>query len=166
MEGIIKTDIKNLVLKVSSNYNHVALNLEEWQDFLDVLCGDREYQKEAIKTALVFLASGEYDMINNLVAENYEKNEDIKTIYSSLSQYLKDLQMPNILSATIDLATGTGKSYVIFGICFIMMAIAKVKRTLILCPSLTIESELNKKFQNLLCKFCTVSRFRRRNRSR
>ncbi len=152
MEGIIKTDIKNLVLKVSSNYNHVALNLEEWQDFLDILCGDREYQKEAIKTALVFLASDEYDMINNLVAENYEKNEDIKTIYSSLSQYLKDLQMPNILSATIDLATGTGKSYVIFGICFIMMAIAKVKRTLILCPSLTIESELNKKFQNLLCR--------------
>ena len=41
MEGIIKTDIKNLVLKVSSNYNHAALNLEEWQDFLDVLCGDR-----------------------------------------------------------------------------------------------------------------------------
>ena len=56
-----------MVLKVSSNYNHAALNLEEWQDFLDVLCGDREYQKEAIKTALVFLASGEYDM--NKIAE-------------------------------------------------------------------------------------------------
>lgn len=48
---------KNLVLRVTNKYNPMKLNLDEWEMYLDVLCGNREYQKEAIKNAVVFMAS-------------------------------------------------------------------------------------------------------------
>lgn len=150
MEGIFKIDIKNLVLKIDGNFNQSKLPLDEWQDFLDVLCGDRDYQKEAIKAALIFLFSEKYDSVNDLVVENYNHNDDIQALYNSPTQYIKNLQLPNMLSAVIDLATGTGKSYVLFGIAFIALALGKVKRILALSPSLTIETGLNKKFEELL----------------
>lgn len=59
------------------------------------------------------------------------------------------LQMRNRLYASIDLATGTGKSYVIYGIAQIALGLGLVKRVLVLCPSLTIESGLTQKFQDL-----------------
>ena len=40
--------------------------------------------------------------------------------------YLHHLQLPNKLAASIDLATGTGKSYVIYGIAQIMMGLGLV----------------------------------------
>ena len=39
----------DLVLSINETYDHNALKLEDWEDFLDILCGDREYQKNAIK---------------------------------------------------------------------------------------------------------------------
>lgn len=47
------------------------------------------------------------------------------------------------------MATGTGKSYVIYGIAQIMLAEKIVKRVLVLCPSITIEKGLKKKFLEL-----------------
>ena len=152
MEGIRKIDLKNLVLKVDTNYDHSIIDLNDWQDYLDCLCGDREYQKEAIRTVLIYLLSGKYSSINDLVVENYNFNEDIKLEYTSASHYLRKLQLPNMLSGVVDLATGTGKSFVIFGIAHIMLLVGAIKRVLLLCPSLTIETELNKKFTELLSR--------------
>lgn len=152
MEGIRKIDLKNLVLKVDTNYNRSILDLDVWQDYLDCLCGDREYQKDAIKTTLIYFLSERYSSINDLVIENYKVNDDIKDEYSSEAEYLKNLQFPNMLSGVIDLATGTGKSYVIFGIAHIMFLLGAIKRILVLCPSLTIERELSKKFSELLTR--------------
>ena len=42
----IKTD--NLVLKVSKSIDPRKLDLSKYDDFLDELCGHREFQKEAI----------------------------------------------------------------------------------------------------------------------
>lgn len=152
MEGIRKIDLKNLVLKVDTNYDHSIIDLNDWQDYLDCLCGDREYQKEAIKTVLIYLLSGKYSSINDLVVENYKHNDDIKAEHTSISHYLKTLQFPNILSGVVDLATGTGKSYVIFGVAHILLLVGAIKRVLVLCPSLTIETELNNKFTELLTR--------------
>ncbi len=152
MDGIRRIDLKNMVLRVDSNYDHSIIDLNDWQDYLDCLCGDRIYQKEAIKTVLIYLLSRKYSSINDLAVENYSINEDIKAEYSNMTQYLKKLQLPNMLSGVIDLATGTGKSFVIFGIAHIMLLVGAVKRVLVLCPSLTIETELNKKFIDLLSR--------------
>ena len=61
-----------------------------------------------------------------------------------------DLDLADKLSATLDLATGTGKSYVMFAIALVMLATKKVSRVLVLVPSITIESELTQKFKDLL----------------
>ncbi len=140
---------KDLVLKLNKYYNPQKLNLEEWELFLDILCEGREYQKEAIKNAIIFMAGGEYNSIDDLIEENYEHNTDIQSKYSKVSDYIKNLQIRNKFHANIDLATGTGKSYVIFGVAQIMLGLGIIKRVLVLCPSLTIEKGLTKKFIDL-----------------
>lgn len=139
----------DLVLKVNPVYNPSKLNLSEWSRFLDILCGDREYQKEAIKTAIIYLASGNYNSLEELVQENYKSNTELQRKYSDINAYLNSLQIKNKLFANIDLATATGKSYVIYGIAQIMLGLGLVKRVLVLCPSLTIEKGLKDKFIQL-----------------
>ena len=149
MEEIKIYKTKDLVLKVNTVYDPTKLDLDAWESFLDVLCGDREYQKKAIRNAIIYLASGRYRKIEDLVEENYSRNSELKAKYSSLDEYKKHLQLPGKLSANIDLATGTGKSYVIYGIAQIMLGIGLVDKVLVLCPSLTIESGLTEKFEEL-----------------
>lgn len=149
MEGIIRIEESNMVLKVKEDYNPLVLKMSEWDSYLDCLCGPRDYQKEAIKRAIIYMAGGEYESINQLACENYRENADLQEKYAQEIDYLNTLQLPNKLSAVIDLATGTGKSYVLYGIAQIMLALGKVKRVLLLCPSVTIERELKKKFEEL-----------------
>lgn len=139
----------NLVLNVDVHYDLTALDLGAWDSFLDVLCVDREYQKEAIKQAIIFHASGKYKNITDLIKENYHANSDLQNKYSTLEMFLKGVQLPNKLFANIDLATGTGKSFVMYGIAQIMLGLNLVDRVLVLCPSLTIERGLQEKFEQL-----------------
>jgi type III restriction enzyme len=140
---------RDLVLEVNKSYDPTRLDLSAWDRFLDVLCGDRQYQKEAIENAIIYLASGKYNSIEDLVKENWNKNPELHNRYRDIDEYLNHLQLPSKLSATIDLATGTGKSYVIYGIAQIMLGIGLVDNVLVLCPSLTIEKGLMEKFISL-----------------
>lgn len=141
----------DLVLQVSKNYDPVTLNLSVWDRYLNILCSDRQYQKEAIHNAIIFMASGLYKNINELVNENLlnPKMAELKSRYQTVVDYEHHLQMRNKLSANIDLATGTGKSYVMYGIAQIMLSLGLVDRVLVLCPSLTIEDGLLEKFNEL-----------------
>jgi len=140
---------RDLVLEVNKSYDPTRLDLSAWDRFLDVLCGDRQYQKEAIETAIVYLAAGRYNSIEDLIEENWYKNTELQNRYKDINEYFNHLQLPKKLSATIDLATGTGKSYVIYGIAQIMLGIGLVDNVLVLCPSLTIEKGLMEKFISL-----------------
>jgi len=146
----IKTyNTKDLVLEVNKSYDPISIDLSKWDRFIDVLCGDRQYQKEAIESAVIYLASGRYKSIEDLVKENRVKNPELRNRYRDLNEYFHHLQLPDKLSATIDLATGTGKSYVIYGIAQIMLGLGLVDKVLVLCPSLTIEKGLMEKFTSL-----------------
>jgi len=61
----------------------------------------------------------------------------------------RQLQLPDQLSCSLDQATGTGKSYVLYGLAAILLAEGAVDRVLLLCPSNTIEDGLLKKFKDL-----------------
>ena len=148
-EGIKIYKTQDLVLQVKQNYNPAKLNLKKWVSFLDALCVDREFQKEAIRDAVIFLASGEYKSIEDLVEENFRKNDELQKRYKNTRDYQKNLPLPHKLSAVIDMATGTGKSYVIYGIAQIALGLRLVDKVLVLCPSLTIESGLKEKFEKL-----------------
>jgi len=141
---------KDLILKVKEHYDKSKLNLDYYDRFLDALCGNRAYQKQAIQNSIIYLASGEYSTIDDLVKANHYDNPELRKRYPELEEYFRKLQLPNKLSATIDLATGTGKSYVMYGIAQIALSIGLAEKVLLLCPSKTIEKQLNKKFIELI----------------
>lgn len=151
MAGKKVFNTQDLVLQINhSNYDPIKYPLDEWGRFLDVLCGNREYQKEAILTALKYLISPDYKAIEDLVRVNYNQNDQLQLRYSTEKEYLSKLQLPQKRSANIDLATGTGKSYVMYGIAQIALGLGLVDKVLVLGPpSLTIEKELIRKFNGL-----------------
>lgn len=149
MQDRLVFNTQNLVLQVNPTYNPTTLRLGDWERYLDILCADRLYQKEAIKNAIIYLFSGRYASIEKLVEENYKINPELRERYKTLNDYYKRIQLPQILSATTDLATGTGKSYVIFGIAQIALGLGLIDKVLVLCPSLTIEKGLTEKFNEL-----------------
>ena len=139
----------DLVLKVKQVYNPEKLDYSAWLPYIDCLCTDRKYQKEAIKNAILYLASENYTSLEQLASENYANNDKLQEKYATENEFINTLQMREKLYATIDLATGTGKSYVIYGIAQIMLGLGLVDRVLVLCPSLTIEAGLTDKFETL-----------------
>lgn len=140
---------EDLVLQVSTSVNRSKWNESRYEEYLDELCGEREYQKEAIRVALRYLLSGEYGDLRELARENYSTNSTLEQRYGSWNNMQRNLQLPDHLSASLDLATGTGKSYILYGLASIMLAEGVVDRVLVLCPSNTIEYGLLGKFREL-----------------
>lgn len=140
---------EDLVLTVSPNVDRANWDESRYEAFIDELCGDREYQKEAIRMALRYLLGGEYANLKELAKENYERNPVLADRYGSWAGMGPHLQLPDKLSASLDLATATGKSYVLYGVAAILLAEGAVDRVLVLCPSTTIEIGLLEKFRDL-----------------
>ena len=140
---------EDLVLKVSPSVDRVKWDDSKYEAFLDELCTDREYQKNAIRTALRFLLGGEAPDLRSLARSNFDQNPVLAERYGSWEGMQRHLQFPDHLSATLDLATGTGKSFVLYGLGAILLAEGIVDRVLVLCPSTTIEAGLLDKFRDL-----------------
>jgi type III restriction enzyme len=140
---------EDLVLQVTTAIDRARWDESRYEGFLDELCGSREYQKEAIRTAMRYLLGGEYKDLKQLASSNFEQNATLTSRYGTLAAFVRNLQLPDRLSASLDLATGTGKSYVLYGISAIMLAEGVVDRVLLLCPSTTIEFGLTDKFKEL-----------------
>jgi type III restriction enzyme len=140
---------KDLVLKVSPNYDPKRFDPNKYEAFLDTLCGDREYQKEAIRETVRYFLGGEYQNLRELAEENYHNNPKLQEKHSSFEEFRGVLQLPDKLSCSLDHATATGKSYVMYGIARIMLAEGAVDQVLVLCPSNTIEAGLTEKFRSL-----------------
>ena len=149
MPEIFTIKASDLVLRVSENVDPAKFDISKYEAFLDALCGTREFQKEAIRTVLRYLLGGRYRNLRDLAEENYNQNFNLRELYPTFSDFERHLQLPDKLFCTIDLATGTGKSYVLYGIARIMLAEGVVDRVLVLAPSTTVEKGLTEKFKQL-----------------
>lgn len=138
---------EDLVLKVTTNVDRKIWDETKYEAFLDELCGTREYQKETIRTTLRYLLGGKYGNLRELAQENFGANDELQQRYGSWASMEKHLQLPDQLSCSLDLATATGKSWVLYGIAAILLAEGAVDRVLVLCPSTTIEAGLMEKFR-------------------
>jgi len=138
---------QDLVLQVKKNVDPEIFDLNKYEPFLDALCGDREYQKKAIRNTLRYFLGGQYHNLKDLAEENFNININLKELYGSFRELKQHLQMPDKFSCSIDLATGTGKSWVIYGLARIMLAEGAVDNVLVVCPSTTIETGLMEKFK-------------------
>lgn len=147
--GIQRFHNEDLVLNVSTAVDRCKWDENKYEQFIDELCGLREYQKKAIFTTIRYLLGGEYRSLRDLAKKNFSENQILRDRYGSIENFERQLQLPDQLSASLDLATGTGKSYVIYGIAAIMLAEGAVDRVLVLCPSTTIETGLLEKFKDL-----------------
>ena len=152
----MEVKVKELALEVTKNIDPNKLDLDKYDDFLEELCEHREFQKEAIKTTIRFVLSGEYKNTEELAKENFEKNPALKEYYGSFDKLKNKLDFPDKLACTIDLATATGKTWVMYGIAQIMLCEGAVDQVLVLCPSITVKNELLKKFE----KFTTDKNLR------
>lgn len=140
---------EDLVLKVSTNIDPAVWDEAKYEAFIDELCGNREYQKDATRTVMRFLAGQKYRNLRELAKETFDNNPEMERRYGSWAGMERHLQLPNQLSCSIDMATGTGKSYVLYGLAAILLAEGIVDRVLVLCPSNTIEDGLLSKFRDL-----------------
>ena len=138
---------RDLVLEVSRNIDPSVFDLNKYEGFIETFCGDREYQKDVIRNTLRYFLGGQYDNLKELAEENFNNNEKLKELYSSFREFKKHLQLPSQLSCSIDLATATGKSWVIYGLARIMLAEGAIDNVLVVCPSTTIEAGLMDKFK-------------------
>lgn len=154
----------DLVLKLSEEANN--FDISKYEDFINELCGAWEFQIEATRKVLKFFLSGKYRNTEDLVRENFQKNEVMQGFFQNEEQILSDLLLKDKLSCTIDLATGTGKTWVMYAVARIMLAEGKVDNVLILCPSLTIKYELLKKFHNFITKSNLQNAFSRNSKYR
>lgn len=140
---------EDLTLRVSESVDRALWDEARYDAFVDELCGDREYQKSAIFAAMRFLAGGKYADLRALARENCDANEKLREFYGGWREMERRLHFPDKLSCSLDLATGTGKSYVLYGLAAILMAEGAIDRVLVLCPSTTIEDGLLRKFKDL-----------------
>lgn len=147
----------DLVLRLSEKANN--FDISKYEDFIDELCGEWEFQIEATRKVVKFFLSGEYKNIEDLVRENFSANEVMQEFFRNEDKLLGGLLFRNKLSCTIDLATGTGKTWVMYAVARIMLAEGIVDNVLIVCPSLTIKDEIWKKFNNFTIKTNLQSSF-------
>lgn len=140
---------EDLLLTVPTDVDPKIWDDSKYEAFIDSLCGHREYQKGALRTTLAYLAGQRFSSLRELAQWNYRRNPVLQAKYPSEATFERHLQLPDQITCSLDLATGAGKSYVLYGLAAIMLAEGLVDRVLVLCPSLTIEAGLTEKFRQL-----------------
>ena len=157
----LKTD--KLVLKPRKRIKQEII--DKYQELIDVVCGrgdDKDtnpffFQKQAIEELLGYLLN--YKNLEGLLDENIALNAELEEYYTDL--YGKDFKGKfddlNKRIATIDLPTGTGKSYVMFLIAIILLnEHSEIDRIQVITPSKTIKKQLKQKFEELFEKIKSI----------
>lgn len=135
----------DLVLKLKPKVKNI--DLSKYEDFIQELCGKWDFQKEAIRLIAAYLLSDEYHDSKEWLLDNLKKNKKLKLIENE-EFWVERLPFPYKKACTLDLATGAGKTWVMYAVARILLAEGVVDQVLVLCPSKTIKNELDKKFNN------------------
>ena len=139
MAKVEKLYLSNHTLDINiRKCKYEQFDFSEVEDFVRELTGDREYQFRAIKELMIYLWGGSYKNVTELARENYSKKEDIQNRFKTEENFIRNLPLPDRLSGVVHMATGTGKSYVMFAIAYLSIVMGKTKRVLVLGPSSTV----------------------------
>ncbi|MDG5467270.1 DEAD/DEAH box helicase family protein [Deltaproteobacteria bacterium IMCC39524] len=142
--------ITDQLLKVDDNSDDVEALVHKYDAFLNLLSsGTYSFQRDAIRESFRFLISPKYSDLERLARENWSNNNALSHRHDNIDSFLEKMPLKDCKAASLDLATGAGKSFVMYGIAAIALAEGLVDRVLVLCPSLTIEEGLLGKFTSL-----------------
>jgi type III restriction enzyme len=143
----LQVRIADQVLRVDDTRDATEALVHKYDAFLNLLCaGKYEFQREAVRGAWRFFVSDKYPDLERLARENFNARESIKQRHESVDAFIARMPLRAKKAVSIDLATGTGKSYVMYALAALALAEGLVDRVLVLCPSLTIEEALLEKF--------------------
>ncbi|MBD3288203.1 hypothetical protein GF337_05310 [candidate division KSB1 bacterium] len=138
----------DFLLQIDDESEKTLSIVYKYDAFLDALTTTNfEHLREATRRAIHFFVSDKYQNTEQVARYTYQRSYKLRTRYTSEKDYLGHIRIKDKKSFSIDLATGTGKSWVIYAVAQIMLAEGLVDKVLVLCPSLTIEEELKKKFE-------------------
>ena len=84
---------EDLILKVSPAVDRAKWDEGRYEGFIDELCGDREYQKDALRAALRYMLGGEYADLRALAKANYDDNPMLEARYGSWAGMERNLQL-------------------------------------------------------------------------
>ena len=119
------------------------------EEYVRTITSGREYQYQAIKHTMIYLWGGGYKNVAELANENFTKKQHIKERFGSEEIMLGHLPLADRISGVVHMATGTGKSWVLFAVAYLSLVMGFTKRVLVLGPSSTIiEEGLREKFQD------------------
>lgn len=125
----------------------------EIEDYVNIMTAGREYQYQAIKHIMIYLWGGGYKNAAELAKENFNKKEHIRERFGSEEIMLGHLPLADRISGVVHMATGTGKSWVLFAVAYLSLIMGFTKRVLVLGPSSTIiEEGLREKVQSFTNK--------------
>ena len=148
-----KIDLSEHTLDINPRkYSVDKLDIVELDDFIHQLAGSRDYEYHAIRQIMIYLWGGSYDSVVDLAKENWANKDVIRDrFHGSKDRFLRTLPLPLKLSGVCHMATGTGKSYVIFAVAYLSLLLGKVDRVLVLTPSSTIiKRGLREKFHDYM----------------
>jgi type III restriction enzyme len=138
----------DFILKIDDYSSKTLSVVNKYDAFLDALTtSDFGHVRDAVRKAIQFFVTEIYPTTEQAAIYTFNESEKLKKRYRDLPDYLSHVRIKDKKSYSIDLATGTGKSWVIYGVAQIMLAEGLVDKVLVLCPSLTIEEELKNKFE-------------------
>lgn len=133
--------------------NYDKFRFSDIEDYVRAVSGGREYQYQAIKHTMIYLWGGGYKNVVALANENFAQKEHLRERFGSEEIMLGHLPLADRISGVVHMATGTGKSYVIFAVAYLSLVMGLTKRVLVLGPSSTIiEEGLRDKFQDFMNK--------------
>lgn len=142
--------IADQLLRVDDNGEATEAVVRKYDAFLNLLAtGDYAFQRDAIREALRFLVSAKYPDLERLARENWSSQPALAKRHDSIDAFLGKMPLRGRKAASLDIATGGGKSFLMYGLAAIALAEGLVDRVLVLCPSLTIEDGLLEKFTAL-----------------
>ena len=140
----------DFVLLLNDDAPEIVDVIHKYDAFISTVCkGEYAFQREAVINVLKFFWSKRYQHISDLARENYDHNSKVRQKFAKAADYLAKFSLKDKKACSLDLATGTGKSFVIYALAQICLAEGLVDKVLVLCPSLTIEEGLKDKFEKL-----------------
>ncbi len=138
----------DFLLQMDDRSDEVMNIVHKYDAFLDALTTPEFYQlRESTREVIRYFVSSKYPNTEEVAKYTFSQSKKLQSHYSELPNYLEHIQIKDKKSFSIDLATGTGKSWMIYAVAQIMLSEGLVDKILVLCPSLTIEEELKTKFE-------------------
>lgn len=151
-QTVERLNLSEHTLKINTRKcNYDKFRFADIEDYVRALTSGREYQFEAIREVMIYLWGGSYKTVEDLARENWNLKPQIRDRFGSEEIMMGHLPLRDRLSGVVHMATGTGKSFVIFAVAHLSVVLGMTKRALVLGPPSTIiEQGLTDKFKALM----------------